>query len=122
MKVGDGTLGSIRYGRANPTIETLETIARFFELETSQLFCPIFGKTVLTNSDTENNKDMHGGWPLDEMALVQIAGEAKISSINKDTLFIEQDGIPDGGRSVILEPESTEIELTLANAVDRLDP
>jgi len=54
--------------------------------------------------------------------MVQIAGGAEMSVIKKDALFIEQDGIPDGGRSGILEPESTEVELTLANALHQLDP
>ena len=54
-------------------------------------------------------------------ALVQIAGGVEICSINKDTLFIEQDRIPDRGHSGILGPESTEVELTLANAVHELD-
>ena len=54
-------------------------------------------------------------------ALVQIAGEAETSSINKDALFIEQDSIPDCGCSSILESESAEIELTLADAVHQLD-
>ena len=54
-------------------------------------------------------------------ALVQIAGEAETSSINKDALFIEQDSIPDSWRSGILEFERGEVELTLANAVHQLD-
>jgi hypothetical protein len=39
----------------------------------------------------------------------------------KDALFIEKNGIPDGRCSRILEPESAEIELTLADAVHQLD-
>jgi hypothetical protein len=35
--------------------------------------------------------------------LVQIAGVAEISPINKVTLFIEQNRIPDGGRSGVIE-------------------
>ena len=54
-------------------------------------------------------------------AQVQIAGGVEMSSINTDTLLIEQDDIPNGGRCGILEPESTEVELTLANAVHQLD-
>jgi hypothetical protein len=54
-------------------------------------------------------------------ALAQIAGGVEMSSINMDALLIEQDGIPDSERSGILEPESTEVELTLANAVHQLD-
>ena len=59
--------------------------------------------------------------PVLTLVLVQIAGVAETSPINKDTLSIEQDGIPDGGRSGILEPESAEVELTLANAMHQLD-
>ena len=54
-------------------------------------------------------------------APVQIAGGVEMSSINTDALFIEHDGIPDVERSGILEPESTEVELTLANAMHQLD-
>jgi DNA-directed RNA polymerase specialized sigma24 family protein len=38
-----------------------------------------------------------------EVILVQIAGVAEISPINKVTLFIEQNRIPDGGRSGVIE-------------------
>src|SRR5471032_2884241 len=41
--------------------------------------------------------------------------------INMDTLLIEQDSIPDGGRCSVLEPESAEVELPLANAMHQLD-
>jgi hypothetical protein len=54
-------------------------------------------------------------------ALVQIAGEAETSPINKDSLFFEQDSIPGGGRSGIFESESPEVKLPLANAVHQLD-
>jgi hypothetical protein len=54
-------------------------------------------------------------------ALVQIAGGVEMSSINMDALLIEQDRIPDVERSGIPEPESTEVELTLANAVHQID-
>ena len=53
--------------------------------------------------------------------LVQTAGEAETPPIHKDALFIEQDRIPDGRCSSILESESAEIELTLADAVHQLD-
>ncbi|MCL4626077.1 hypothetical protein L0Z32_06560 [Burkholderia multivorans] len=45
MKVADGTLGLIQYGKGNPTLEVLETIARFFELETWQLLSPDLGQS-----------------------------------------------------------------------------
>lgn len=41
--------------------------------------------------------------------------------INKDTLFVKQDRIPDYGCSDILESKSAEVELSLANAVHQLD-
>src|SRR5476651_2904055 len=41
--------------------------------------------------------------------------------INMDTLLTEQDSIPDGGRCSVLEPESAEVELPLANAMHQLD-
>ena len=58
------------------------------------------------------------------MALVQIAGPVEtllIILINMDTLSIENDSIPDGGRSGVPEPESGEVELALANAMHQLD-
>jgi len=54
-------------------------------------------------------------------AQVQITGGVEMSSINTDALFIEHDGIPDVERNGILEPESTEVELTLANSMHQLD-
>jgi transcriptional regulator with XRE-family HTH domain len=51
MKVGDGTLGLIQYGRGNPTVEILETIAGFFQLETWQLLSPSLGQSVVTNGN-----------------------------------------------------------------------
>lgn len=53
--------------------------------------------------------------------LVQTGGEAETSPIYKDALFIEQDGVPDGRYSSILELGSAEIELALADAVHQLD-
>jgi hypothetical protein len=54
-------------------------------------------------------------------ALVQIASSAEMLLINMDTLLIEQDSIPDIARCGVLEPESTEVELPLANAMHQLD-
>jgi hypothetical protein len=54
-------------------------------------------------------------------ALVQIAGSTKMLLINMDTLLIEQDSIPDEGRCGVLEPESAEVKLPLANAMHQLD-
>jgi hypothetical protein len=54
-------------------------------------------------------------------ALVKTADEAETYTIHKDTLCIKQDSIPDGGCSSILESESAEIELTLADTVHQLD-
>jgi hypothetical protein len=41
--------------------------------------------------------------------------------IDRDTLSIEQDGIPDSGRSGIFEPEHGDVELPLANAMHQFD-
>ena len=54
-------------------------------------------------------------------ALVQIAGSTEMLIINMDTLLIEQDSIPDVGYFDVLELESAEIELSLANAMHQLD-
>ncbi|PLZ00409.1 hypothetical protein CY652_21320 [Burkholderia sp. WAC0059] len=63
MKVADGTLGSIQYGKGNPTIEILETIALFFGLETWQLLSPNLGHTT-----TGSGRKLRGGqyvrWPF----------------------------------------------------------
>lgn len=37
-----------------------------------------------------------------------------------ETLLIEEDDIPDGWCSSIFEPESAEVELTLANSMHQL--
>ncbi|PVX77195.1 hypothetical protein [Paraburkholderia unamae] len=44
IKVADGSLGRIKYGTGNPTIETLEDIARFFKVEAWQLLAPNLGR------------------------------------------------------------------------------
>jgi len=54
-------------------------------------------------------------------ALVQIAGPVETLLINMNTLSIENDSIPDGGRGGIPEPESGELELALANAMHQLE-
>ena len=53
--------------------------------------------------------------------LVQIDGVAEMFRIDMDTLLIEQEKIPDGGRSDVLDRESGEVELPLANAMHQLD-
>ena len=58
---------------------------------------------------------------MSRMALVQMACLAEKFPIDMDTLSIEQDGIPDGGRSGIFEPEHGEVELPLANAMHQFD-
>jgi hypothetical protein len=58
---------------------------------------------------------------LQSKALVQIASSAETLLINMDTLSIEKDSIPDGGRCGVLEPESAEVELPFANAMHQLD-
>ena len=54
-------------------------------------------------------------------ALVQIGGLAENFPINLDTLSIEEDSIPDGGRGGIFDPEGAKVELILANAMHQLD-
>jgi len=63
MKVGDGTLGSIQYGKGNPTVEILEAIAKFFKLETWQLLCPDLGKSS-TTTHTRSHRDNPANWPF----------------------------------------------------------
>lgn len=63
MKVGDGTLGSIQYGKGNPTIEILEAIAVFFELETWRLLCPNLGQGEKKTNAAVNSGSV-GHWPF----------------------------------------------------------
>jgi transcriptional regulator with XRE-family HTH domain len=63
MRVGDGTLGSIQYGKGNPTLQVLETIAQFFELETWQLLSPDLGQPLGAGRTRVPTKDP-GGWPF----------------------------------------------------------
>ncbi|WP_157378416.1 helix-turn-helix domain-containing protein [Burkholderia ubonensis] len=48
IHVADGTLGRIKYGTGNPTIEILESIARFFKIEPWQLLVPDLGRKLLS--------------------------------------------------------------------------
>ncbi|MBU9576278.1 hypothetical protein [Burkholderia multivorans] len=68
MKVGDGTLGSIQYGTGNPTLQVLETIARFFELETWQLLSPGLGQFSAT-ADRRIDNSNRGHWPFSRVNL-----------------------------------------------------
>lgn len=63
MKVADGTLGSIQYGTGNPTVEILETIARFFGLETWQLFSPNLGQAT-TGPGRKLRGEQYVHWPF----------------------------------------------------------
>lgn len=66
MKVGDGTLGSIQYGKGNPTLEILETIARFFKLETWQLLSPNLGQAPATAKPGHSGCNL-GRWPFSKI-------------------------------------------------------
>ncbi|SDE08650.1 hypothetical protein [Paraburkholderia lycopersici] len=66
MKVGDGTLGSIQYGKGNPTLQVLEAIARFFNLETWQLLSPNLGQSSVAVKAAVHSKEV-GGWPLEKI-------------------------------------------------------
>lgn len=65
MGVADGSLGRIKYGTGNPTLEALEGIARFFRLEVWHLFVP--------GLDPANPPDLPGRsgsqeWPFRRIA------------------------------------------------------
>ncbi|MCA8075357.1 helix-turn-helix domain-containing protein [Burkholderia cepacia] len=45
IHVADGTLGRIKYGTGNPTVEILDQIARFFKVEAWQLLAPDLGRS-----------------------------------------------------------------------------
>lgn len=40
MDVADGTLGRIKYGKGNPTIDVLDKIARYFRMQPWELLIP----------------------------------------------------------------------------------
>ncbi|MBU9205444.1 hypothetical protein KTD31_29215 [Burkholderia multivorans] len=63
MSVADGTLGSIQYGKGNPTLQVLETIAQFFELETWQLLSPDLGQSSV-NAQAKVSNGSLGRWPF----------------------------------------------------------
>lgn len=44
MGVADGTLGRIKYGTGNPTLDVLNQIARYFRIECWELLSPNLGK------------------------------------------------------------------------------
>lgn len=50
MGVADGALGRIKYKTGNPTIDTIEDIARYFKIEAWQLFYPNLGKEVVLSA------------------------------------------------------------------------
>lgn len=45
--IGDGTLGRIKYGVGNPTLEVLERLGEFFAVEPWQLLAPDLGQDLL---------------------------------------------------------------------------
>ncbi|AMU17543.1 hypothetical protein A3203_32730 [Burkholderia cenocepacia] len=47
IQVADGTLGRIKYGNGNPTVDVLERIARFFRVEPWQLLAPNLGAQLM---------------------------------------------------------------------------
>ncbi|WP_186137361.1 helix-turn-helix domain-containing protein [Burkholderia gladioli] len=47
MGVADGTLGRIKYGTGNPTVEVLDQIASFFKIETWRLLLPNLGRDLV---------------------------------------------------------------------------
>lgn len=51
MGVSDGTLGRIKYGTANPTIDVVDRIARYFRVEPWQLLKPIDDNMVAEQSE-----------------------------------------------------------------------
>lgn len=46
MGVADGTLGRIKYGTGNPTVEVLDQIASFFRIPTWKLLQPDLGESL----------------------------------------------------------------------------
>lgn len=82
MAVADGTLGSIQYGKGNPTLEILESIARFFNLETWQLLCPNLGESLATSS-TKARRGSSAQWPFAEIKLLDFCA---LSRADKDEI------------------------------------
>ncbi|HDR9028733.1 TPA: helix-turn-helix transcriptional regulator [Burkholderia vietnamiensis] len=52
MQVADGTLGRIKYGTGNPTVEVLDQIARFFKIDAWRLLMPNLGADLVSFSVT----------------------------------------------------------------------
>lgn len=46
MGVADGTLGRIKYGTANPTVDVVDRIARYFRVEPWELLRPVDYRAV----------------------------------------------------------------------------
>jgi transcriptional regulator with XRE-family HTH domain len=55
MKVADGTLGRIKYGTGNPTVEVLDQIAHFFKIDTWRLLMPNLGGDLISFNVTGEN-------------------------------------------------------------------
>lgn len=55
MKVADGTLGRIKYGTGNPTIEVLDQIAQFFKVDAYNLLMPNLGADLISINVTEDS-------------------------------------------------------------------
>ncbi|QTD88902.1 helix-turn-helix domain-containing protein [Burkholderia anthina] len=47
IKVSDGTLGRIKYGNGNPTVDVLERIGKFFKVEPWRLLMPNLGEQIV---------------------------------------------------------------------------
>lgn len=85
MKVADGTLGRIKYGTGNPTVEVLEQIAHFFKIQPWQMLVPDLGRQFIqprARNELDEAIDflIHLPSNAQQMAIVQIKNLADLTS------------------------------------------
>lgn len=66
MGVADGTLGRIKYGTGNPTIEVLDQIANYFKIKTWQLLAPADESTGVASQELSGEHLMIAADAADE--------------------------------------------------------
>lgn len=85
IHVADGTLGRIKYGNGNPTVDVLERIAHFFRVEPWRLLAPDLGAAQLpppTESPPPPTEEKHGmGEPAGLDSLIAKAVQTAVKQV-----------------------------------------
>lgn len=91
MKVADGTLGRIKYGTGNPTVEVLEQIARFFKIEAWQLLMPRLGLDVAETQTQRSDYKKLNDLPQDIREAIEPASLLSFSTADLEEIarFVE---------------------------------